>query len=52
MNEKNYILKIKNTNTKQTKVRNIRLQREAYLKLLDDLNKDKGGFQLTEIIEL
>ncbi len=52
MNEKTYIVKVKNTNTKQTKVRNIRLQREAYLKLLDDLNKDKGGFQLTEIIEL
>jgi len=51
MNEKKYIVKVKNTKTKETRVRNIKLQREAYLKLLDDLNKDKQGFILTEIIE-
>jgi hypothetical protein len=52
MSEKNYIVKVKNTNTKEIRVRNIRLQREAYLKLLEDLNKDKRGFMLTEIIEV
>jgi hypothetical protein len=51
MNDKQYIVKIKKVKTNETRVRNIRLQREAYLKLLDDLNKDKQGFMLTEIIE-
>jgi hypothetical protein len=51
MNEKQYIVKIKNTKTKETRVRNVRLESEAYLKLLNDLNKDKRGFMLTEIIE-
>lgn len=52
MSEKKYIVKVKNTKTNETRVRNIRLQREAYLKLLNDLNKDKRGFMLTEIIEV
>ena len=51
MNEKKYIVKVKNTKTNETRVRNIRLQREAYLKLLDDLNKDKRGFMITAIYE-
>jgi hypothetical protein len=51
MSEKKYIVKVKNTKTNETRVRNIRLEREAYLKLLNDLNKVKGGFMLTEIIE-
>jgi hypothetical protein len=51
MNEKKYIVKVKNTKTNETRVRNIRLQREAYLKLLNDLNKVKGGFMLTAIYE-
>jgi hypothetical protein len=52
MNDKTYIVKVKNIQTKEIRVRNVRLEREAYLKLLNDLNKDKGGYQLTEIIEL
>ena len=52
MSEKKYIVKVKNTKTNETRVRNIRLQREAYLKLLHDLNKEKRGFMLTEIIEV
>jgi len=52
MNEKKYIVKVKNTNTNETRVRNIRLQRDAYMKLLNDLNKEKRGFMLTEIIEV
>jgi hypothetical protein len=52
MSEKNYIVKVKNTNTKEIRVRNIRLQRDAYMKLLNDLNKVKKGFMLTEIIEV
>ena len=51
MSEKNYIVKVKNTKTNETRVRNIRLQRDAYMKLLNDLNKEKRGFMLTEIIE-
>jgi hypothetical protein len=51
MNEKNYIVKVKNTKTNETRVRNIRLERDAYLKLLDDLNKEKRGFMLTAIYE-
>jgi hypothetical protein len=51
MSEKKYLVKVKNTKTNETRVRNVKLQREAYLKLLNDLNKDKGGFMLTEIIE-
>jgi hypothetical protein len=51
MNDKMYIVKVKNTKTNETRVRNVRLEREAYLKLLQDLKKDKGGFMLTEIIE-
>jgi hypothetical protein len=51
MSEKKYIVKVKNTKTNETRVRNVKLQREAYLKLLNDLNKDKRGFMLTEIIE-
>jgi hypothetical protein len=52
MSEKKYIVKVKNTKTNETRVRNIRLQRDAYMKLLNDLNKEKRGFMLTEIIEL
>lgn len=52
MSEKKYIVKVKNTKTNETRVRNIRLERDAYLKLLNDLNKEKRGFMLTEIIEL
>ena len=52
MSEKKYIVKVKNTNTKEIRVRNVKLQREAYLKMLQDLNKDKGGYQVIEIIEL
>jgi hypothetical protein len=52
MSEKNYIVKVKNTKTNETRVRNIRLQRDAYMKLLNDLNKEKRGFMLTEIIEV
>jgi hypothetical protein len=51
MSEKKYIVKVKNTKTNETRVRNVKLQREAYLKLLEDLNKEKRGFMLTEIIE-
>jgi hypothetical protein len=51
MNDKMYIVKVKNTKTNETRVRNVKLQREAYLKLLNDLNKEKRGFMLTEIIE-
>jgi hypothetical protein len=51
MNNKIYIVKVKNTKTNETRVRNVRLEREAYLKMLQDLKKDKGGFMLTEIIE-
>jgi hypothetical protein len=51
MNEKKYIVKVKNTKTNETRVRNIRLQREAYLKMLQDLNKEKRGFMLTAIYE-
>jgi hypothetical protein len=51
MNEKKHIVKVKNTKTNETRVRNIRLQREAYLKLLDDLNKEKKGFMITAIYE-
>ena len=51
MSEKKYIVKVKNTKTNETRVRNIRLERDAYLKLLNDLNRDKRGFMLTEIIE-
>jgi hypothetical protein len=52
MNEKKYIVKVKNTKTNETRVRNIRLQRDAYMKMLQELNKEKNGFQLIEIIEL
>jgi len=52
MSEKKYIVKVKNTKTNETRVRNIRLQLDAYLKLLNDLNKEKRGFMLTEIIEV
>jgi hypothetical protein len=52
MSEKNYIVKVKNTKTNETRVRNIRLQRDAYMKMLQELNKEKNGFQLIEIIEL
>ncbi len=52
MSEKKYIVKVKNTNTKEIRVRNIRLQRDAYLKFLEDLNKEKNGFQLIEIVEV
>jgi hypothetical protein len=52
MIEKNYIVKIRNTKTNETRVRNVRLEREQYIKMLKDLNKDKGGYQVTEIIEL
>ena len=51
MNNKIYIVKVKNTKTNETRVRNVRLEREAYLKMLQDLKKDKRGFMLTEIIE-
>ncbi len=51
MNDKQYIVKIKKVKTNETRVRNVKLQPEAYLKLLNDLNKDKQGFILTEIIE-
>jgi len=51
MSEKKYIVKVKNTKTKETRVRNIKLQRDAYLKLLNDLNKEKRGFMLTAIYE-
>lgn len=47
-----YLVKVKNIKTKETRVRNVRLELEAYLKLLKDLNKDKRGFMLTEIIEV
>jgi hypothetical protein len=52
MNEKKYIVKVKNTKTNETRVRKIRLQRDAYMKMLQELNKEKNGFQLIEIIEL
>jgi hypothetical protein len=52
MNNKIYIVKVKNTKTKEFRVRNVRLEREQYIKMLKDLNKDKGGYQVTEIIEL
>jgi len=52
MNGKIYIVKVKNTKTKETRVRNVRLEREQYIKMLKELNKDKGGYQVTEIIEL
>jgi hypothetical protein len=52
MSEKKYIVKVKNTNTKEIRVRNIRLQRDAYMKMLQELNKEKNGFQLIEIVEL
>ena len=51
MTEKKYIVKIKNTKTNETRVRNIRLERDAYLKLLSDLNKEKKGFMITAIYE-
>ena len=51
MSEKKYIVKVKNTKTNETRVRNIRLQPDAYMKLLEALNKEKRGFMLTEIIE-
>jgi hypothetical protein len=52
MSEKKYIVKVKNIKTNETRVRNIKLHLEAYLKMLKDLKKDKGGFMLTEIIEV
>ena len=52
MSEKKYIVKVKNTKTNETRVRNIRLQRDAYMKMLQELNKEKNGFQLIEIVEL
>jgi hypothetical protein len=52
MNDKIYIVKVKNTKTKEFRVRNVRLEREQYIKMLKELNKDKGGYQVTEIIEL
>jgi len=52
MSEKKYIVKVKNTNTKEIRVRNIRLQRDAYMKMLQELNKEKNGFQLIEIVEV
>lgn len=51
MNDKIYIVKVKNTKTNETRVRNIRLQRDAYLKFLEDLNKEKKGFMITAIYE-
>jgi hypothetical protein len=51
MNEKKYIVKVKNTNTNETRVRNVKLHLEAYLKLLNDLNKEKKGFMITAIYE-
>jgi hypothetical protein len=52
MSDKMYIVKVKNTNTKEIRVRNIRLQRDAYMKMLQELNKEKNGFQLIEIVEV
>jgi hypothetical protein len=52
MSEKKYIVKVKNTKTNETRVRNIRLQRDAYMKMLQELNKEKNGFQLIEIVEV
>lgn len=51
MSEKKYIVKVKNTKTNETRVRNIRLKRDAYLKFLEDLNKEKRGFMITAIYE-
>jgi hypothetical protein len=47
-----YLVKVKNTKTKETRVRNVKLQRDAYMKMLQELNKEKNGFQLIEIVEL
>jgi hypothetical protein len=47
-----YLVKVKNIKTKETRVRNVKLHLDAYLKLLNDLNKEKKGFMLTEIIEV
>lgn len=52
MKEKNYIVKVKNTKTKETRVRDIKLNKEQYLIMLNELNKiNLNGFQLTELIE-
>ena len=52
MNENNYLMKIKNTKTKETRVRNVKLNKEQYIKLLKELNKiNASGFQLLELVE-
>ena len=52
MKTNNYILKIKNTKTKETRVRDVKLNKEQYLKMLKELNRiDLKGFQLVSIIE-
>lgn len=52
MKTNNYILKIKNTKTKETRVRDVKLNKEQYLKMLNEVNKiDLKGFQIIELIE-
>jgi hypothetical protein len=52
MKENRYIVKVKNVQTKETRTRNVKLNKEQYLKMLKELNRiDLKGFQLVSIIE-